>query len=67
MNSVKIQCLELWPGSDSPIIVHRLDMQTSGLMVTAKTFAAYHDLQRQFAAHEISKTYIALLEAAPQW
>ena len=64
--SVYSRLRQQWPGSDSPIIVHRLDMQTSGLMVTAKTFAAYHDLQRQFAAHEISKTYIALLESAPQ-
>lgn len=56
----------LWPHADTPIIVHRLDMQTSGLLVTAKTFEAYHELQRQFANHEIRKTYIALLESAQQ-
>ena len=56
----------MWPHADTPIIVHRLDMQTSGLIVTAKTFDAYHELQRQFANHEIQKTYIALLEPAPK-
>lgn len=54
-----------FPKAEGPLIVHRLDMATSGLMVIAKTLPAYHALQRQFARHEISKTYVALLEPAP--
>lgn len=50
-----------YPDSDSPLIVHRLDMATSGLMVIAKTLVAYHNLQQQFASHEISKRYVAVL------
>ena len=50
-----------YPDSDSPLIVHRLDMATSGLMVIAKTLVAYHLLQQQFANHEISKRYVAVL------
>lgn len=50
-----------FPNSNSPLIVHRLDMATSGLMVIAKTIQAYHDLQRQFARHEICKRYVAIL------
>lgn len=49
-------------GAESPLIVHRLDMDTSGLMVIAKTMEAYHDLQRQFACHGIKKRYVAVLE-----
>ncbi len=50
-----------FPDSPSPLIVHRLDMATSGLMIIAKTMQAYHNLQRQFASHEIRKRYVAVL------
>ena len=43
-------------------MVHRLDQDTSGLMVVALTEAAYHALQRQFLARTIYKRYIALLD-----
>ena len=43
-------------------MVHRLDMDTSGLMVVARTPAAYHDLQRQFLARTIYKRYVAWVE-----
>jgi len=49
------------PGAEGPMIVHRLDMDTSGLLVVAKTKAAHENLQRQFAAHTIKKRYIAVL------
>ena len=55
-----------FPDAPSPLIVHRLDMDTSGLMVIAKTMAAYHDLQRQFAAHTIQKRYVAIVEGRPK-
>lgn len=43
-------------------MVHRLDMDTSGLLVVAKTKSAHKHLQRQFAEHTIYKEYIAVLE-----
>ena len=43
-------------------MVHRLDMDTSGLMVVALTDEAYHHLQRQFLARTIYKKYITLLD-----
>lgn len=49
-----------YPGSGSPLVVHRLDMDTSGLMVIAKTMEAYRGLQRQFASHEVRKRYESL-------
>lgn len=50
-----------YPQVACPLIVHRLDMATSGLMVIAKTMEAYKDLQAQFARHEVKKRYVALL------
>jgi 23S rRNA pseudouridine1911/1915/1917 synthase len=47
---------ELRPG-----IVHRLDKETSGLIVVAKTDAAHRELARQFAARQVKKTYLALV------
>lgn len=42
-------------------IVHRLDRDTSGVMLVAKTDLAMHELQRQFADREVHKTYLALV------
>lgn len=42
-------------------IVHRLDKETSGILLVAKTLDAFESLQAQFKAREITKTYIALL------
>ena len=50
----------------NPIIVHRLDMDTSGLMVIAKTKWTYTELQKQFLEHQVEKTYVALLEHMPE-
>lgn len=51
-----------YPESQSPLVVHRLDMDTSGIIVIAKTMEAYHALQRQFTIHEVTKRYVAVLE-----
>jgi 23S rRNA pseudouridine1911/1915/1917 synthase len=48
-------------GSDRPGIVHRLDKDTSGVMLVAKTEAAHRALSRAFAAREVHKEYVALL------
>jgi 23S rRNA pseudouridine1911/1915/1917 synthase len=47
--------------SDRPGIVHRLDKDTSGVMVVARTLAAQRSLQAQFAARTIRKRYWALI------
>jgi tRNA pseudouridine32 synthase/23S rRNA pseudouridine746 synthase len=57
--SVATIAQERWPGS---ILVHRLDMGTSGLLVVAKTKEAYRCLQEQFVKHTVRKRYIALLD-----
>lgn len=47
-------------GPGRPGIVHRLDRGTSGVMVIARTPAAYHHLSRAFAAREVEKRYLAI-------
>ena len=47
-------------GEDRPGVVHRLDKDTSGLLVLAQTDRAYKALAAQIAAHEIEKTYHAI-------
>lgn len=42
-------------------IVHRLDKETSGVLIIAKTPEAFVELQRQFKAREVEKTYVALV------
>jgi 23S rRNA pseudouridine1911/1915/1917 synthase len=48
-------------GSLRPGIVHRLDRNTSGLLVVAKTSAAHENLSDQFRAREVFKSYVALV------
>lgn len=48
-----------------PVIVHRLDMDTSGLLLVALTREAHKALQQQFLNHGVSKRYVALLEGVP--
>ena len=50
------------PEAEPPIMVHRLDMATSGIMVLAKKKAVHMALQQQFAEHTIRKHYIAILD-----
>ncbi len=52
-------------GVARPGIVHRLDKDTSGVMVAAKTDAAHQGLSRLFAAHDIDRRYVALVRGAP--
>lgn len=46
---------------DKPGIVHRLDRETSGVILTARTPMAYRELLRQFKAREVEKLYIGLV------
>jgi 23S rRNA pseudouridine1911/1915/1917 synthase len=51
-------------GELRPGIVHRLDKETSGLLVVAKNDAAHRKLARQFAARQVKKIYLALVHGA---
>ena len=53
---------EIFPWAEGSIAAHRLDMETSGLMVMGLTPAAHKHLSRQFEKRQVAKTYIALLE-----
>lgn len=51
-----------YPEATGPLIVHRLDMATSGLLIIAKTKEVHQHLQAQFENRTIKKRYIALLD-----
>lgn len=50
-----------YPEAIGPLIVHRLDMATSGVLLIAKTEFAYHRLQQAFLNHQIQKKYVAII------
>ena len=52
-------------GERRPGIVHRLDMDTSGVMVVAKTERAHRALVQAFATHALTKAYVAIVHGAP--
>jgi 23S rRNA pseudouridine1911/1915/1917 synthase len=52
-------------GVARPGIVHRIDKDTSGLLVVAKTDAAHEGLARQFADHSIERAYLAVVAGLP--
>jgi len=53
------------PAGARLFIVHRLDRETSGLIVFAKTVSAKRALQSQFAARSVERVYVALVEGVP--
>lgn len=52
-------------GSKRPGIVHRIDKETSGLLVAAKSDVAHHSLAKQFAAHSVIRHYHAVVYGMP--
>ena len=52
-------------GEKRPGIVHRIDKETSGLLVAAKSDRAHHGLAAQFEAHEVERHYLALCHGLP--
>jgi 23S rRNA pseudouridine1911/1915/1917 synthase len=52
-------------GVQRPGVVHRLDKDTSGLILLAKNDAAHQWLQDQFSSRQVEKTYLALVDGAP--
>lgn len=61
-DSVYQRIKDLYPEATGPLIVHRLDMSTSGLLLIAKSEAIYKELQSQFIKRTVQKRYVALLE-----
>ncbi|WP_294472891.1 RluA family pseudouridine synthase [uncultured Bacteroides sp.] len=61
MDSVYHRVKAKYPEASGPMIVHRLDMATSGLLLVAKTKEVHQHLQEQFEKRSIRKCYVALL------
>ncbi|WP_332447713.1 RluA family pseudouridine synthase [Sphaerochaeta sp.] len=61
-DSVETRVRLLFPDAPRQCAVHRLDMDTSGLLVIALNKEAYRHVQHQFREHMVQKTYVALLD-----
>ena len=61
-DSVQHRMKEKYPEATGPLIVHRLDMSTSGIMLIAKDSHTYKALQAQFIKRQVKKRYVALLD-----
>ena len=68
VNALLFHCagLSVIGGIERPGIVHRLDKETSGCLVVAKTDSAHQSLSRQFADRLVKKSYLALIEGIPR-
>jgi 23S rRNA pseudouridine1911/1915/1917 synthase len=60
------QSLSTVGGDERPGIVHRLDRETSGVLIVARTDAAHRHLAAQFSNREVTKIYLALVEGEVQ-
>jgi 23S rRNA pseudouridine1911/1915/1917 synthase len=54
-------------GAARPGVVHRLDKDTSGVVVLAKSDAAFRELIKTFAAHDLTRKYVAFVWGVPSW
>jgi len=61
LDSVATRMKTLYPQSTGPLVVHRLDQETSGIMLIAKEESIYKSLQKQFIDRTIKKKYTAIL------
>lgn len=61
-NSVYQMVEDKYPEARGPLVVHRLDMGTSGLLLVAKTMEVHKQLQLQFKNRSIKKRYVAILD-----
>ena len=66
-DSVQTRMKSKYPNATGPMIVHRLDMGTSGIMILAKDLKTYHHLQNQFVKRSIQKQYTAILNGVPSY
>lgn len=61
-DSVYTRIKAMFPDATGPLIIHRLDMSTSGILVLAKTKEAHKFMQIQFIKRRVKKRYVALLD-----
>lgn len=61
-DSVFTRVKKLYPNASGPLVVHRLDMSTSGLLLIAKSSEIHKNLQSQFIKRKVKKRYVALLD-----
>lgn len=54
-------------GTTRPGVVHRLDKDTSGVVILAKSDAAFRELVKTFAEHDLTRKYIAFVWGVPNW
>ena len=54
-------------GETRPGVVHRLDKDTSGVMVFAKSDVAFRNLVRVFSTHDLTRKYVAFVWGVPNW
>lgn len=64
VDSVYTRIRNLYPHSSGPLLVHRLDMSTSGILLIAKNKDAHKNLQRQFINRKVKKRYVAILKGS---
>lgn len=64
LDSVQTRLRERYPGATGPLLVHRLDLDTSGLLVAALEPRVHAALQRQFLHRDVHKRYVAWVEGS---
>lgn len=62
LDSVQTRMHQKYPDASGPLLVHRIDMSTSGILLVAKNKDAHQFLQDQFIRKTVKKRYVALLE-----
>ncbi|MDN0054165.1 pseudouridine synthase [Bacteroides caecigallinarum] len=65
LDSVQQRLRLMYPDATGPLVVHRLDMATSGILLAANDKDVHARLQSQFETRSISKEYIAILDGVP--
>lgn len=66
-DSVFTRMKKKFPDATGPLLAHRLDMSTSGIMVISKSLDAHRILQKQFTDRTVQKRYVALLDGHPKY
>ena len=61
-DSVQVRLRGRYPDATGPLVVHRLDLDTSGLLLIARDLDTHAALQRQFSRREVDKRYVAWLD-----
>lgn len=65
IDSISERLQKMYPTATGPLLVHRLDMATSGILVAAKTKEVHAQIQALFEARKVRKLYTALLDGTP--